>query len=302
MEITKSKKIMWTEIEIILNDDFKNKIEIENDIEECFNIFSSFEKEFSRFDDNSDLSKLNKNRILEVSDNFVKVLKISREVYKITDWYFNPLINISSIWYDKSFEKIPLSQDFLQGNKGENNNFNFVEIEIIWNKVIMQENQNLDLWWIVKWFSVDIVKDFLKQKWYKDFIINAWGDIFVWEVKSTIAINSPFNKKEIFALLDLQNCSISTSWIYKRKWKINWKNFHHILNPKNLENNNEIISISIIWKNCYLTDSLATACIAMWFNKAKDFLKKQNLEAIIILENRDYFLVWDLNKYNFEKI
>ena len=329
MELIKTKFLMWTDIEIILNNDSKNKQELEYDIEKAFDIFSKFEKEFSRFDEKSGLSKLNKNRTLQVSDNFIEVLKLSKEIYKITNWYFNPLVNVSSIWYNKSFEKICLSQPFPPREKGESRfkstnifflykNFidkfspipeeekkgklNLEQIQIIWNKVILNKDQNLDLGWIVKWWTADKVKDFLKNKWYKDFIVNAGWDIVVWEVKSTIAINSPFNKEDIFALLDLQNCSISTSGTYKRKWEINWKKFNHILNPKNNKNNNEIVSISIIWEKCYITDSLATACIAMWLEKTKDFLENQELDAIIILENWDYEIVWDLKKYNFEKI
>ena len=308
MEIIKQKFLMWTDIEIIIttpNPSLLRRGIIEVDLEKSFDIFSSMEKEFSRFDGNSILSKLNKNKTLEVSKDFIEVLKLSKEIYKKTNWYFNPLINISNIWYDKSFEKISPHSVSPKGREVTQYNLNFEKIS--WSTdgfsplIKLEPNQNLDLWWIVKWYAVDKVKNFLGNKNYNYFIINAGWDIYV-SKKSTIAIDSPKNNWDIFALVDLENCSISTSGTYKRKWKIEDKNYHHILNPLNNLNNNEIKSISLILEKCYLTDSYATACIAMWIEKSLDFLKTENIDWIIIWEDDKVYKVWDLEKYVFEMI
>ena len=304
MEIIKQKFLMWTEIEIIINSDLQEK-EILKDIEKSFDIFSSMEKEFSRFDKNSVLSQLNKNKTLEVSKDFREVLKYSKDIYKKTNWYFNPLINISNIWYNKSFEKISPHSVSPKGREVTQYNLNFEKIS--WSTegfsplIKLEPNQNLDLWGIVKWYTVDKVKNFLQNKKYNNFIINAGWDIYV-SKKSTIAIDSPKNNWDIFALVDLENCSISTSGTYKRKWKIDDKNYHHILNPKNNLNNNEIKSISLISEKCYLTDSYATACIAMWIEKSLEFLEREKIDGIIIWEDDKVYKVWNLEKYNFEVI
>jgi thiamine biosynthesis lipoprotein ApbE len=44
-----------------------------------------FEKEFSRFREDSTLSKLNKLKKLEVSDDFLILINKSREIYKLTN-------------------------------------------------------------------------------------------------------------------------------------------------------------------------------------------------------------------------
>jgi len=293
---------MWTDIEIIIYTSHQlsssKERELFDNIEKSFVIFSDLEKEFSRFDEKSYLSQLNKNKILEVSDTFIEVLELSKEVYKKTDWYFNPLVNISNIWYSNSF----IENKFIKTNI--KNNIDFDKIKIIWNKVILKENQNLDLGWIVKWFAVDKVKEFLIAKNYNEFIINAGWDMYVKSINSpkTIAIDSPKNNWDIFALLDLQNISLSTSGTYKRKWEIENEKFNHILNPKNSQNNNEIKSISLIWEECYITDSYATSCIAMWIEKSLNFLKKEKIDWVIIWENDEVYKIWDLKKYNFEII
>jgi len=304
MEFLRNKFLMWTDIEIIINFSYliteKEEFKVLKDIEESFNIFYTLEKEFSRFDENSDLYKLNKSKILEVSSKFIEILNLSKKIYKNTNWYFNPLINISDIWYDKSFEKITLH--LTSPNKREiEQNLELDKIQIIWNKIILQDNQNLDFWWIIKWYTVDLVKEFLEKSWYDDFIVNAGWDMYI-SKKSTIAIDSPEDNWDIFALLDLENISLSTSWIYKRKWKIKEENFHHILNPKRNINNNEIVSISLITEKCYLWDAYATACIAMWIEKSIKFLEKENINWVIIWNDKKVYKIWKLEKYNFEII
>lgn len=294
METIKTKFIMWTEVEIIINSVLGEE-KILKDIEKSFNIFSDLENEFSRFNKNSSLSKLNENKILEVSNRFIKILKLSKNINKITNNYFNPLVNISNIWYSSNF----LYKNFKKTNF--KSNLDLDKIQIIWNIVSLQENQNLDLWWIIKWYSVDLVKGFLEKSWYYDFIVNAGWDMFI-SKKSTISIDCPKIKWNIFALLELENIALSTSWTYKRKWEINWEKFHHILNPKINKNNNEILSISLITDKCYIWDSYATACIAMWIEKSLVFLEKEKISWVIILNDNKIYKIWKLEKYNFEII
>jgi len=195
----------------------------------------------------------------------------------------------------------------LFNKKEEKQNIDLEKVLSIWNFVTLKQNQNLDLGWIVKGYWVDLVSDFLKEKWYKNFIINAWGDIyFSWEKQSwnnwVVAIDNPFNTKDIFAILEIKDKAISTSGTYKRKWNIDWEDFHHILNPEQDRNNNEIISISLISNKCYMADSYATACIAMWIEKSLVFLQKQNIDWIIIWSDGNVYQTKWMSNYNLKII
>ena len=286
---------MWTEIEIIINSDNFPEIKILKDIKSAFNIFYDYQNEFSRFDKNSSLSQINKNKSWKVSEIFLEVLELSKEIYKKTNWYFNPLVNIWNIWYSHNFK----DYTFIKTNFEEN--LNLYEIKIVWNNIYLKPNQNFDFWWIVKWLTVDKVWEFLENKNYNDYIINAGWDIFS-KSKNCLAIDSPENNWDIFALVDIENMALCTSWTYKRKWKINWENFHHILNPKKNINNDEIKSISLIAEKTYIWDAYATACIAMWIEKSLVFLKKEKIIWIIIWNDDKIYKMWDLKKYKFEII
>lgn len=297
MKYSRHQFLMGTDITI---DIISNHNPLE-DIYNSFWFFYSLEQEFSRFLDTSDLSILNVKKEQEVSNRFIEVFLLSKQIYTVTNWFFNPLINLNILWYSEDFWK------WFFNKKWEKHNIDIENISIIWNFMTLKENQNLDLWGIVKWYAVDMVTKYLKKKGYTDFIINAGWDIFLsWKNSSgktpIVAIDSPFNKKNIFATLEIENKAISTSWTYKRKWNIDNENFHHIITPETNTNNNEIISISLISDSCYVSDSYATACIAMGIEKSLLFLEKEQIDGIIIGSDGNIYQTKWMSTYNLEII
>ncbi|MEI6673400.1 MAG: FAD:protein FMN transferase [bacterium] len=93
----------------------------------------------------------------------------------------------------------------------------------------------------------------------------------------------------MFAIIEGENTAIATSGTYRRKWKINGQEYNHIINPITIDNNNEIISITLVNKECYLADAYATACIAMGLEKTLNFLKKNTIEGIIMCANKKVY-------------
>lgn len=297
MKYTKTKFLMWTDISITI---ISNKNPLQ-DIYDAFSLFYSLEQEFSRFSKTSDLALLNEEKTLEVSDRFIDVFKKSYDVYNQSNHFFNPLVNIKNIWYSTDFWKWIFEKTNLEVN------LDLDKVSVIWNFLTLKENQNLDLGWIVKWYWVDLVSDFLKEKWYSDFIINAWWDIYLYWNNSAwktpvVWIDSPFNSNELFATLEIKDKSISTSGTYKRKWELENEKYHHILTPETNTNNNEIISITLISDKCFISDSYATACIAMWIEKSLVFLQEKNIDWFLIWSDWNIYQTKNLSSYNIEII
>ena len=290
---------MGTEITITI---FWKK-ESHKDIEAVFEIFVSLEKEFSRFKEESSLSIVNKKRTDAVSERFIDILQKCKTIYTDTDFYFNPLINLRQIGYSKNFH----SKEFKKEDTHIQVNLALERIDIKWNKISLQEGQKLDLGGLVKWYGVDKAKEYLDKKWYKNYIIDAWGDIYTaWknetDGKIIVGIDSPYTKGNIFATLELEDKAIATSGTYKRKWNIENHEYNHILNPITSSNNNEIISISLINDDCYLADAYATACIAMWLEKTLVFLQKKKIDGMIMCSNKKVYTTAGMKKYNIQFI
>lgn len=298
MEYSKTEKIMGTDVTLTI---FWEKHNGE-DIERVFGLFCILEEEFSRFKAESILSQLNTKRSLGVSDKFIDVLSKCKDIYSDTDFYFNPLINLNQLGYSKDFH----SKEFKKEELETRANLDLEAIKIIGNKVALQEWQYLDLGGIVKWYAVDAAKEYLNEKWYNNYIIDAGGDIFTAGVneqwgKIVVGIDSPFIPWNIFATIEVENTAIATSGNYRRKWKIEDQEYNHIINPLTWANNNEIVSITLITKNCYLGDAYATACIAMWVEKTLAFLKKNHLDGVIICADKKVYTL-GMEKYNLQII
>jgi thiamine biosynthesis lipoprotein ApbE len=54
-------------------------------INELFEYVKDFEREFSRFKEDSDLMKLNTKKTFEVSNRFLRLLDRSREIFVVTE-------------------------------------------------------------------------------------------------------------------------------------------------------------------------------------------------------------------------
>jgi thiamine biosynthesis lipoprotein ApbE len=98
-----------------------------------------------------------------MSPEFQEVYTYMQEFYTETEGYFNPLVNVSSIGYDKSFEKIYKKQE-KQQNIPQDINTDFSSIKTQGDTIELQIGQNLDFGGIVKGYSVDKVKNFLREK------------------------------------------------------------------------------------------------------------------------------------------
>jgi len=68
------------------------------------------------------------------------------------------------------------------------------------------------------------------------------------------------------------------------------------------ENNNEIISITLINDACYLADAYATACIAMGAEKTVSFLQKNSIDGVIICNDKKTYVTTGMKQYNLQFI
>lgn len=289
--LTRSAYIMGTDISITL----RSERDSSADIEAGFEIFRSFEREFSRFLPDSALSFLNTSGSIIPSPRFFKIMELSTRIHDETWWIFNPLVDVRRIGYTGKFR----DNVFVMTDSGGDTDWK--KIALSREKITLGEGQYLDLGGIVKGYSVDEVRDYLFVAWYTDFIINAGGDIYLagrdidrWRV----GIDNPKNPSEILATLELENMAIATSGTYKRKWEIEWKKYHHILDPRTMANPSEIMSISIIGSHTWMTDVYATVGLIMWIEWVLSWLESRRLNAIIISNTWEIFTTQWLENYS----
>ncbi len=148
---------------------------------------------------------------------------------------------------------------------------------------ITTSDGNIDPSGVVKGWAIYNAAKLLKKNNYRNFFIDAGGDIQVsgknhngklWR----IGIGSPFNLRETIKVLRVEDKGVATSGTYIRG--------QHIYNPyRRKQTLNDIVSITIIGPTVYDADRFATAAFAMG-RKGVSFIQSlEGFEAYMIDKN-----------------
>ncbi len=114
---------------------------------------------------------------------------------------------------------------------------------------------------LVKGWAIYNAAKLLKERGFKNFYVEAGGDIQVCGKSSQgqnwqVGIRNPFNQEEIIKVISLTDIGIATSGSYIRG--------DHIYNPHDTDRViTEIVSLTVIGPNIYEADRFATAAFAM---------------------------------------
>jgi len=140
----------------------------------------------------------------------------------------------------------------------------------------------LDFGGIAQGYAIDVLSQFLDKKGVKNYLVDLGGEFMAknknpkssyWQVginipKEDASVNS------IQTIFSLINESISTSGNYRNYHEVNGVKYSHTLNPyTGYPEKNTLLSVSVFGPDCTIADGLATACMAMGFDKAQLLLE-----------------------------
>lgn len=144
----------------------------------------------------------------------------------------------------------------------------------------IQSGNNIDPSGIVKGWTIHKAAQLLKANGYKNYYVEAGGDIEVsgknkeramWR----IGIRNPFNRYEQIAVVELSGKGIATSGTAIRG--------NHIYNPVSPEKKEfSIVSMTVIGPDVYEADRFATAAFAMDLEGIRFIAGQKNLEGYMI--------------------
>ncbi len=270
----------------------KNNLNFETQFDSLFYVIN---KSLSTYQVNSDISKLNRNEAVKVDKHFKKVFNISKEIYKETQGAFDPTIGVLvNAWGFGPEGKVKdidsLKIDSLMVSVG------FDKVELPKEKFKLSKNTFLDFNAIAKGYGVDVIAVFLETNSINNYLVEIGGEIRAkgkniekqsnWKV----GVENPNfdGEQSILKVISLQDEAMATSGTY-RKFKVdkNGNRYAHIIDTKTgYPSKTNILSISVIAKNCIIADAYATAFQVMGIENVKAFLKDHSeLKVFFIFEN-----------------
>jgi len=278
----------------------------ENFQDEFDQIFDDINRSMSTYIPNSIISKVNRNRTTKIDAQFKTVFEASKIVYKQTNGRFDPTIGaVVNAW------------DF--GPEGKIDQLDSLKINILMQSVGLDQVSvdglqitkpkptKIDFNAIAKGYGVDRIGQFLKSKKVANFLVEIGGEIVCYGLNSTkntpwnIGVQNP-NIESTIPYIDtvvLKNEAMATSGTY-RKYKIDehGRRYTHIIDTKTgYPSKTNILSVSVIAKNCMIADAYATALQTMGIEEMSKFLKNHpELKVHIIFENENKEL--ELKSFN----
>lgn len=243
-----------------------DKVSIDN---ELVRLTLDFENLYSRFIDNSLVSKLNRGeQLTNVPQDLTNMLNMSESVKQITEGHFD--INVGS-----KLESL-----------GYDSEYSFSENENIKNKI--------DLGGIGKGYLIDKVKDFLLQNNIKYFFINAGGDIFAtsnFDKPIEFILENPLDSSQAIAKINVLNNSIAASSPVLRKWTTTNtnKNVHHLIDYKTGEPVNNIAGVFTFSNTAVNADLASTALFVSPQRLHSKIAEHLNVEYLVVLKDGTYY-------------
>ena len=281
-------KALGTDIEIQLVCKDKEWFEkSESVLGEVKKIYADCEKTFSRFDSESELSKLNKNLQVfqEISSDMREVVESSLEFHEKTNGFFDPrIIGI--------LEKNGYKEDFKKNNFKKEADLEECDFKRDLNEDLkLQKNKvffgvRMDFSGIVKGFITDKIAEFLGANGWKNFLVDSGGDMYFGgkqiDLKKgwAIEIEGVPEGKQIFIFSEM---GIATSGISRRKWEIDGERFHHLINPKKQKSFDfKLKSVTVVAQNTETADVMAKTLCLMGKEEGIAWAREKEIAAVFL--------------------
>jgi FAD:protein FMN transferase len=287
-EVKSNFKALGTDINIcIIIDNEAERKRAKKNIEEIENIYRAKQKIFCRFNQESELSQLNKNLSVpqKASPDILYLAGRALHYHKISGGLYDPRIIgvLEKIGYGKDFKKTDFEKADLPEIFAKFENGLEKDLEVRGDTVSFK--RRMDFSGIAKGYITDCAADYLKKQGWKNFLVDSGGDMHV-------AGKNQENKKWLIAIegvpeskimIEMTDKGIATSGISRKKWQIKGKKFHHLVNPKDPNHfSYELRTVSVIAQNTENADGRAKTLVLMGKEKGLDFAEKNKIAAIFL--------------------
>ena len=289
----KNKSVKWQGVSL----GARSKIEIHHHSEKLandvlgsiVNDLAKYEKIFSLYKKDSQLTLLNNNSIIKEADvSLLDLLKKSKEISKLTEGAFD--VTVQPLWQFYSQHFITNKNQFSPNSK----DIELVKKLVDWKKIKIKNN-------IISFEnkSMKATLNGIAQGWITDQITNKLkasgiNNVLV-DLGETYALGKYNNKRPwviglegpdgIADKIQLVNKAVATSGGYGTIFD-NSAKFHHVFDPKSGYSANRHKAISIVSDHAWIADALSTAALSMEKDKIAFVAKELNSSAYCIEKNK----------------
>ena len=238
----------------------------------------------SPFNDNSIITKINRNENVKVDKMFTDVFTLAKQVSEETDGAFDitvaPLVNLWGFGFKSGTTPTKATVDSLRQLVG------YDKVKLVGTKVVKQDKRiMLDCSAIAKGYGSDVVSAYLRSRGIDNFMVEIGGEIVVrgindkrqpWRIGVTKPSDDSLSvNQELQTVLNITDKAMATSGNYRNFYYKNGRKYAHTIDPKTgYPVQHSILSATVLAKDCATADAFATSFMVMGLEKARLVLDK----------------------------
>ena len=254
------------------NDDLQNEIKA---------AMMEVDNSLSPYNPNSIITRINHNEDTVLNEHFLHVFNLAQQISAETEGAFDitvaPLVNAWGFGFKHSIDIDPNVIDSLRQFVG------YQKIKLEDGKIVKEDARTmLDCSAIAKGYGVDRVARLLDQKGVQHYMVDIGGEVVLkgknprmktWR----IGINKPVEdslsvNQELQTILEVSDVGMATSGNYRKFYYKDGKRYAHTIDPRvGTPVQHNILSATVIAKDCTTADAYATAFMVMGLEEAKAF-------------------------------
>ncbi|MBN2439801.1 MAG: FAD:protein FMN transferase [Spirochaetales bacterium] len=264
------------------------------DWDKIFKVLASTSRLYDHRIQGSPVNTLNTTHRTKVPDKVYTLLALGLDIAEQSNGAFDiTVLPLTRLWNFDNTPRLP-SQREISGVLG------FVDYTKVSlpedNRVVIPEKSGIDLGGIAKGAIVDDIADYLESLGYRNFLIEAGGDILVSGLKPPgkqwiVAIIHPRDESTFFGKLAIgksgKRMAVVTSGDYEQYFERDGKRYHHIIDPHTGYPAENMISVTVIAPTCAEADGLATAVFVLGPEKGLALLEKRKQTEGLLIFNKD---------------
>ena len=264
---------------------------------EIDSIFHAVDMSVNLWEENSVISKVNRNEEVVLDDIFIDNFNIAQEAAKLSDGYFDPTISpIVAAWgfsYKTGDTITPQLIDSLKQLVDYHN------IRIENGKVIKAfPDMKLDFNAIAQGYTSDLIAGFLESRGIKNYLVDTGGEIMAKGAKPNgkpwiVGIEKPADnwdsEQVVQTRVALRDKGLVTSGSTRKYVERDGKRYSHCIDPNTgYPVEHQVLSVTVLAENSVWADALASICMVMGMEKSLPLIESMDgVEAYYIYVNDD---------------
>lgn len=258
----------------------------------------------SMFNQESIISKINRNEKVELDEMFLQVFTLAQKISQETDGAFDitvaPLVNAWGFGFKTGSKPSGASIDSLMATVG------YQKISLKGNQLVKKNrNTMLDCSAIAKGYGSDVVAAFLKKRGIENFMVEIGGEVVTQGISDKrvpwrIGVTKPTDDSlsidnELQTVLNVTNKAMATSGNYRNFYYKDGKKYAHTIDPKTgYPVQHSLLSATVLADNCATADAYATSFMVMGIEKAKQVLERhpELMAYFIYSDQKGELAIW----------